>query len=210
MGSSSFAQVENIPLLSINGEAYEKIIPDYAILSIRVSKNISGNTLNSLGENTLFRSEEIDMKFIDKDDVEIVYPFVELDRSKVGLSFIREFIVTVKDLSKLPNVILELHKRDLGTIYAISYRSSELEEAKNRARLEAVKNAQQMAARYATTIGQEVGKIHLITEEALNVHNWYTEKNNYPKIDVRNSLESNNPGYVTISALVKVSFDLKK
>lgn len=121
MGSSSFAQVEDIPLLSINGEAYEKIIPDYAILSIRVSKNISGNTLNSLGENTLFRSEEIDMRFIDKDDVEIVYPFVELDRSKVGLSFIREFIVTVKDLSKLPNAILELNKRNLGTIYAIRY-----------------------------------------------------------------------------------------
>ena len=205
------AQVENIPLITVTGEASEKIVPDYAVITVKLEKSIGENELNSILENTVFRSEDIAIKFIEKDKIEIAKSHPQFDALKIksGIKFIQAYIVTVSDLSKLSQVILELSTRNIGSIHHIQYRSSQMDYYKQKVVAHAIENAKAAAKQYAISIDQQIGKAHSIVENNTHTANWYL-----PQVGNSQEYQSatflNEAGYITLSSFVTVSFDLLK
>jgi uncharacterized protein YggE len=204
------AQVlQNIPLVTVTGEGVAKAVPDQAIISVRVQQRIDITNLSLGSEAFLFSKENTDIKFFGDDNHEIfsTIPEIDVKDNKNAAVFIKEFIITVRDISLLTKVITELIRRDFTNIYSITYRLSDVTSAKNSARLMAVANARAAAELYGKALGQSIGKAHMVEEEDAKIVNWYTEKYRNPG-EVVNTVYNYNPGYISVPCRVTVSFEL--
>lgn len=200
--------IENIPLLTVTGEAVVKAVPDQAIISVRVDRKIDIANISAVSDAFLFSQENTAIKFVGDDNKEIFSTVVELHVEDKTAIFIKEFIVTVYNLADLPKVIMELFRHGFKDIYSISYRLSNLQELRNNARSLAIQNARAAAQSYASALGQGIGKAHLVKEEDVWINNWYVEKY---KPDIHELINTNyhfNPGYITIPCRVIVSYNL--
>jgi uncharacterized protein len=204
------AQVlQNIPLLTVTGEGVTKAVPDQAIISVRVQQRIDITNLSLGSEAFLFSKENTDIKFFGEDNHEIFSTIPEIDVKdyKNAAVFVKEFIITVRDISLLTKVIMELIRRDFTNIYSITYRLTDITTAKNSARLLAVANARAAAELYAKALGQTIGKAHLVEEEDTKIVNWYTEKYRNAN-EIVSTTYNYNPGYISVPCKVTIGFEL--
>jgi uncharacterized protein len=199
---------ENIPLLTVTGEATVKAIPDQAVIVVRVQRRVEISSLTTVSDAFLFSKEQTDIKFIGNDDSEILTSVMEAHLNDKSALFIKEFIITVNNLQNLTKVLMELLRHDFTNIYYISYRLSNINVLKDAARKEAVKNAHTTAMLYAREFGQGLGKAHLITEQETPINNWYIEKQRPDLNELIGTTYRFNPGYITIPCKVTVSFNL--
>jgi uncharacterized protein YggE len=203
--------VQNIPLLTVTGESVHKAIPDYAVISVRVQKRIDVANISGVTDAFLFNKENADIKFFGADDQEIqpTIPEINMSETKSAVIFIKEFIITVKNVGDVARITMELLRRGFTDIYSVSYRVSNLNGLKQQACKLAIANARKTAEFYAAELGQTIGKAHTVTEEQTRIVNWYTEKYN-PNIPQLLNIHYNfNPGYISIPCQMKVSFDLR-
>ena len=201
--------LENIPLLTVTGEAVIKAMPNQAVISVRVQRRVDIANLSSVSDAFLFNKENTDIKFLGADNKEILSTITEVDINEKTSVFIKEFIVTVNNLPELTKVIMELLRHDFTGIYSVSYRLTNLPELKNNARKEAIANAKAAALLYARELGQSIGRAHLVKEEEVPLNNWYIEKYHPDVRELINTAYHFNPGYITIPCKVTVSFNLQ-
>jgi uncharacterized protein YggE len=202
--------IENIPLVTTTGEATVKVKPDFAVLSVRTKRTSNIANIIATTDAFLFSKQNADIRFIDVDNKEVLITEPELVLSNNTVTFIREFIITVHKMEDVPKVILDLLRHDFTDIYAVSFRSSKLEEAKAKARKLAITNAQRSAQTFAEAIGKAIGKAHIIKEEDPLINNWYIEKYNPNLKEIVNTEYQYNPGLITIPCRVTASFMLIK
>jgi len=200
---------ENIPLLTVTGEAIVKVIPDQAVISVRVQRRVDIANISAVSDAFLFSKENTDIKFLGSDNREVLSTVLEANIDGKAAVFIKEFIITVKNLSDLTKVIMELLRHDFTDIYSISYRVANLNEIKNNARKEATANARATAILLARELGVTVGKAHLVKEEEIVVNNWYIEKYRPDFRGLTNTTYLFNPGYITVPCKVMISFNLQ-
>jgi uncharacterized protein YggE len=201
--------VENIPMVTTTGEATVKITPDFAIISVRIKQTSNIANVIAATDAFLFSKQNTDIRFIDSENKEINVTRPEVLINNNSVTFIKEFIITIHNLDELPKTILDLLRHDFTDIYAISFRSSKLEEAKITARKMAIAHAQRSAAAYAEGIGQSIGKAHTIKEEDIMISNWYIDKYTPSLKELVNNEYYYNPGYITVPCKVTASFLLK-
>jgi uncharacterized protein len=207
--SGSAQTLENIPLLTVTGEAVVKVIPDQAVISVRVQRRVDIANISAVSDAFLFSKENTDIKFLGSDNREVLSTVLEAKIDGKAALFIKEFIITVKNLSDLTKVIMELLRHDFTDIYSISYRVTNLNEVKNTARKDAIANARATAVLLARELGVTIGKAHLVKEEEILVNNWYIEKYRPDIRELTNTTYFSNPGFITVPSKVTVSFNLQ-
>jgi len=200
------AQLENIPLVTVTGEATIKAKPDYAILALKVYKTIKPE--ESIRYLEIFKDEDTKIRIFAFDENDIEVSFVQ----KEGSTYVKEVFITVNDMEKLDKVLLELNKLRFTQFHFFEYRLKNLPIYKNKARLQAIKFAKVKASAMAESLGQKIGKAHTIEEIDYENYNWYNTKNRIWYLSER--LDADDymifPGYISITSKVKIGFDLVK
>lgn len=198
----TLAQVENIPLLTVYGEGTVKVIPDQAIISLEVNKEVYNTPNASSPSLEIFKDEDTRIRLFDFDDNNIVEGIIQPNDN----AYKKEVFITVNDLSKLDRYLLELHKKGFRNINFIDYRIRDLNKFQKKALKKALDNATQKAR----VLHQPIGSIHTIEEIEQQAYNWYNPQ--LKNIVLKDGFDINNinPGYLTIISKIKVAYDLKK
>lgn len=196
------------PLITVTGEAVEKIMPDMVIIRYTKTLKISASDgLNTLTFNQ--DKNDMDMKFINVSSDDITRCLDVIRNTSPNYLKIREYIITLTDMNKYLDIIHNLLQLNVGEITSVEFRTSRLEELKGRAQVKALQAAREKAGRLASALNQNIGKGYKITEEPSPVINWYERRFPDNSGDApTGSVYLVEPGYITISAKLTVSFDL--
>ncbi len=204
----SFAQLQNIPLITVTGESVVKVSPDYVILDVRIKKQLLTNASNNPSFE-IFKEEDTKIRLFDFNEADLSKTVIQTDSSSI---YYKEVFITVYDLKKLDKYLLELYNLGYRDYVYMDYRVSNYNRYKTQARKEAINAAKKKAQLLATELGQIIGKAHSIDDVYSEDYNWYNlkDKVNLEKLTFKAGADTYliEPGYITITAKVKVSFDL--
>lgn len=204
------AQVENIPLVTVEGEGLIKVKPDYVVLGFKIYKTIKEDANNNPIGFEIFKDEDTKIRLFDFDKKDITESAIQIENSK----YVKEVYITIYDLNKLDKIMLELYKLGIKDFHYKDYRLSNFDKYKDQARIKAIDSAKEKATLLAKELGQTIGKAHTIEEVDFRDYNWYNINNKSGLEDLPYTLDSDNyliePGQITITSKVKVSFDLIK
>ncbi len=211
--TKGFAQLENIPLLTVTGESVIKAKPEQIIMKVNTNKKLNLNDLRNLTTFNKFEAVEIKIKVILDDEDELIVSIDKLLNIGEELYIEREFYITINDPKEYPNVILQVLNSGFKNISVIDFRVNDPAKYKEQALIIATRNAKDKAQILANEIGQKIGAIHLIEEIQVPLYNWYTNPMYVDSILINNEIVDFyliEPGYITFPAKVKLSFDLIK
>ncbi|OFY82852.1 MAG: hypothetical protein A3F72_01840 [Bacteroidetes bacterium RIFCSPLOWO2_12_FULL_35_15] len=205
-----FAQLENIPLVTVFGEAAVKVKPDYVIIGIKVKKEIRLNSATNKTVFEIFNTEDTKVRLFGFDDKNVSESLIQVDSSV----YVKEIFITINDLTNLDKYLLELYKLGFKNYIYLDYRVKNYDDYKNQARKEAISSAKAKATSLATELGQSIGKAHTIEEINSENYNWYNIHNNANLENITFKLGADgyviDPGFLIITSKIKVSFDLLK
>ncbi|OFX83093.1 MAG: hypothetical protein A2W99_13345 [Bacteroidetes bacterium GWF2_33_16] len=204
------AQLENIPLITVTGQAVENILPDEIILRVKITKPLTFAQLQNMRVFNLFDTEDTQVKFIGTNDSEILKSIILVKNSK-QIELIKELYIYIHDISKYTDILIKLYNLGFENISIIDIRTTKLDEYKERAYSSAIKNAWNKAAMFAASLGQTIGKAHTIEEIPQPIDNLYKDYllMPYDTATITYGLYKM-PGTIHIPVKVKVSFDLVK
>jgi uncharacterized protein YggE len=208
--SNTFAQLQNIPLVSAVGESVIKVKPDYAVIALKVKKSMNLATLQTTASFKIFEQNDTKIQLFGFDDKNIDYSLIQAD----SLVYVKEIFITVNDLENLDKYLLEIQKLGYKDLIYLDYRVKDMSVYKDQARKSAIVSAKRKAMLMASELGQSIGKAHTIEELEVQSFNWYNIDNSKNLENMTYKLGSEayviEPGYITIVVKVKVSFDLIK
>lgn len=203
---ASFAQLQNIPLVVVEAESVIKVKPDYVIIGVKLNKRIQINPTTF----EIFRDIDTQFKIFGLDDKFIYQSYIQADSSV----YIKEIFLTITDMNLLDKTLMDLYKLGYKQYIYLDYRVQNLLSYKNQARKEAVLLAKNKAAALAADLNQTIGKAHRIEELNQESYNWYTihDNDNLENVPYKSGSDFYiiEPGYISILAKVRVSFDLVK
>ncbi len=206
---SAHAQLQNIPLITTEGQAVIKAKPDHVILAFKVSKGIKAVAINNDPFN-IFRTEDSRIKIFDFDEKNISQSQIQIEDSM----YTKEIYITINDLTKTDRILLELNKLGFIKFHYMDYRVRNLTDLQYQAKQKAVISARTKAALLAKELGQSIGRAHTIEEIYTPDYQWYNLKNDHGKENITYLYDNDDyilePGFIIITAKVKVSFDLVK
>jgi len=207
---STFAQLQNIPLVTAIGESVVKVKPDYAVAVIKVKKSMNISSLTTAATFRIFEENDTRVQLFGFDDKNIDFSLIQAD----SLVYVKEIIITINDLQNLDKYLLEIQKLGYKDLIYLDYRVKDLAAHKDQARKNAIASAKRKAILLASELGQSIGKAHTIEELESQSFNWYNIDNAKNLENMTYKLGSEayviEPGYITIISKVKVSFDLMK
>lgn len=208
--SNAFAQFDNVPLVSVYGESVVKAKPDYVIIGIKISKDLKLNTTGSINTFEIFKEEDTKIRLFGFDEKNISESLIQIDK---GI-YVKEVFITINDLSSLDKYLLELYKLGFKDYVYLDYRLKNFVNYKNQAKREAISAAKKEAFSMAFEVGQTIGKANSIKEIDHEDYNWYNIHNASGLENIPYKLGAEGymiePGYITITSRVQVSFDLQK
>lgn len=205
-----FAQIENIPLVTVTGESVIKVLPNYCILGIRVEREIPIDSRGVIIGFEIFKDVDTRISLFNIDENDIIETIIQVGNHKL----VKEIFIKIKDLKKLDKYLIDLSKLGFNEYVFVDYRNDNYESIKNDARKEAIKSAEKKAKLLAFELGQTIGSAHTIGEVDYKSYNIFN-------IDDYSNIENETynlgadkyliePGYITITAKIQVSFELKK
>lgn len=204
------AQLENIPLITTIGESVIKVEPDHAVLGIRVERQINLKAGSNTTAFEIFRDIDTRINLFDFDQAQKTETLVQVDSN----TYFKEVFFTIRDLDKVERYMIELYRLGFTSYVFLEYRVNNYAKTQLKAKQEAIQSAKEKAVKLASSLGQTIGKAHLIEEIPAESFNWYEipqstqiERLTYEEGSINYLIE---PGYITINAQAKVSFDLIK
>lgn len=206
------AQLENIPLLTVTGEGVIKTQPNQIILEVKVNKVLNIDELNNLGSLNEFLSAEIKLKTTINDDDEFIISLFKIVNTQNKLIFVRDFYITT-NTDKYAGIIIQLLRLGYSQISLVDFRLKDPSAYKQQALIKAIEAAKNKAQLIAKEIGQDIGSVHSLEEIQTPQYSWYANPNDIDSVlYIKNITDYNlvEPGYITVPAKVKVSFDLIK
>ena len=199
-------QLQNIPLITVTGESVVKVIPDYVIIGLRIKKSLPGTENKPSFE--IFKEEDTKIRLFDFNEADISRSIIQMDSA----AYYKEVFITISDIKKLDKYLLELYNLGYRDYVYLDYRVTNYKRYKSQARKEAVNTARKKAQELVAELGQTLGKAHTIEEMPTEDYNWYNLKDKAKSGMIMYKLGADNhliePGYITVTAKVKVSFDL--
>ncbi len=193
------------PHISVTGEAVVKVIPDYVILGIRIKKQLNGGDNKPAFE--IFKEEDTKIRLFDFNEADMSKTFIQLDSA----AYYKEVFVTITDLKKLDKYLLELYTLGYRYYVYIDYRTSFYDKYKTQAREEAVADAKKKARQLSTGLFLALGKAYAVEDLNTEDYNWYSLKDKKNAGRLTYKMGGDNyliePGYLTITAKVRVSFN---
>jgi uncharacterized protein YggE len=163
---------------------------------------------------SLLKSSGIDEKYIQTDHVHVepLYTYKgDRDRALRGYNLRKNMTVTLKDISRMEEMVAALLKAGTTNIYNYTLRSTQHRAQRDEARLMAIRAAKEKADAAANALGQKVGQPLRITEVPLmdvyspRAMNVSVEQSS----DGVGSAQTFAHGRVTVNARVKIAFALQ-
>jgi len=195
------------PHLSVTGEAVVKVVPDHVILGIRIKKQLNGADNKPAFE--IFKEEDTKIRLFDFNEADMSKTFIQMDSAV----YYKEVFVTITDLKKLDKYLLELYTLGYKDYIFIDYRTSSYDKYKAQAREEALADAKKKARQISTGLFLALGKAYAVEELNTENYNWYNLKDKKNAGGLTYKMGSDHaliePGYITITAKVHVSFSVQ-
>ena len=179
---------ESMPrTVSVTGEAEIRVVPD------QVSYNFGIETSNkdieeARRENDKRVKDLIDLtkrlgiapQHVQTDYMSIDPDYLETEarygeprgRKLVGYVTRRSIVVTLKDLSKVEELVAEALKLGVNSVDQGEFKTADLRKYRDQARLNATKAAQEKATALAGQLGAKIGKPLAISEEGMWDYPW--------------------------------------
>lgn len=207
-------------IVKTTGTAEVKVTPDRAVIQIGVERQSATARGAKANVDSTSRKILAALKTSGVEDKDIQTAYLDLQPTSYYRKNVRmtnftasqALSVTVRELSKLDNVMDAVMSAGANRIDGIQYESSELRKFRDQARAQATKAAKEKAVALAEALGNQVGKTYSIEE----VQQWNTSFG-YAGLAANASMESEvtkakgpstAPGQLTVTASVVVSFDL--
>jgi uncharacterized protein YggE len=213
---------ENVPrprLISVVGTAEINVAPDEVILSLSVESrdkvlttakqqnDASAKKVMALASEVGISGKDIRTSALRMD------PMYSDDRTPRFLDYevSQRIVITLRDLTKYETLMTRLLEAGVTRVNRISFEVDQTRKYKDEARTKALQAAKEKAVAMAAELGQTVGKPWEISEQ--NSDNPYygmlanSISNNSERAEPQESTVA--PGLVTISASVRVSFQLE-
>ncbi|HLJ89886.1 MAG TPA: SIMPL domain-containing protein [Candidatus Angelobacter sp.] len=200
------------------GTGEVKVVPDRAVVELGVEKEGPTAGAAKRAEDAVARKllGSLYANGVDEKDIQTTYlslqPEVRYEK-KVRVNYFsaqQTMSVTVRDLSKLDQILESLIGAGGNQINSITYQTSEPRKYRDQARELAVKAAREKAEALAKALGQEIGKARLIDEvpELNSPTAGFASNAIFEGLRRRPAGPSTSAGQQTISATVVVAFDL--
>jgi uncharacterized protein YggE len=213
----AFAQsTENKPIIAVTGESSVKVMPDYAIIKVRVEAS-SKSAADAKKKHDI--SVDAVLKFIKKmkiDTKDVATQFMNLNKvydyntKEYHYEANQSIQITLRDLNNYEKLLQGLFESGLNNIDGIHFASNDIEKHKSTARKLAIQNAQIKATEYARELNQSIGKAIIISEFQQNENPRFESKMMLDAVAVSNNqLETIAIGEIMVSAKVNVTFELK-
>ena len=159
------------PSISVAGEAEVRLVPDEVFFDIAVRTTdkdvITANKENEAKVKKLVetaRGFSIPAAMIQTSEITIQR---RSNREDVftGFEVTKKVSICLKDLSRFEELLGALVKAGANELPGIDFRSTKMEEAKSKARLQAVAAAREKAAAMAGVLGEKIGRPLSMNEE---------------------------------------------
>jgi uncharacterized protein len=167
-------------LVTVTGEAEVMVVPDEAVMNLQVQSfdaalatAIKANDA-AVGEVLAvvkkYGVEEADFRTdyfnVNKQDNQIFEPTSGQYRPSSGYMVVKNIAITLRDLGKLEALYGDVLAAGVNNVHGVEFRTSQVKAKKEEARLQAIGDAKDKAARLAAALGQELGRPHAIQENA--------------------------------------------
>jgi uncharacterized protein len=205
-------------LISVTGTSEINVAPDQIVLSLGVESRD-----RDLGLAKSQNDARIKEVFRLAHDAGVAAKDIETSALRMGANYSEEkvprlldyevsqtTIITLKDLSKYEPLMTKLLEAGTNRVDGINFGVSETRKLRDEARSKAIRDAKEKAVAMAAELGQTVGKPLEISEESgwnscgLSANSFAFDRR-APNVNESTIA----PGQVTISASVKVSFQLE-
>jgi uncharacterized protein YggE len=200
------------------GPPKSKLFRNRAVIEVGVEKQDPSASAAKHAEDAAARRILATLRGNGIDEKDIQTTFLSLQPQsryvkKVTISYFvaqQTLTITVRDLTKLDELLEALVKAGGNRIDSISYETSDLRKYRDQARDLAVKAAREKAEALAKALGQEIGKAQSIEEVAESGYSagLLTNINLDDSLRTRGVGPSIAVGQKTVSASVTVQFDL--
>jgi uncharacterized protein len=177
---ASAQETNNVPLITVGGEAEVRVLPDEVILSLGVE------TSSKMMEEAKSQNDErvrralalgkdfgIEAKYIQTDFITVEPWYRDGVTRPENLEYrVRKTIVmTLKDISKFESLLSKALEAGVTHVHGIQFRTTELHKYRDQARALAIKAAREKAIALASELGQKVGRAYRISEYS---GGWYS------------------------------------
>jgi uncharacterized protein YggE len=163
------------PLITVTGEAEVRVVPDEAVLRLRVVTVDKDLVLAKSRNDASVKDTLAAARGIGVSAEQLQTSAVAIDRNEtaregqvplfLGYEVTKTITVILKDLSRVDDLLTALVKAGTNRIDAFELRSTEVRKHKDEARARAIKAAREKAVALTREIGQTIGKAFTITEE---------------------------------------------
>lgn len=215
--------------ITVTGSSEVRVIPDEVILTLGIETNdiemsIAKNENDRIASEVIIIAKNfgIEERFIQTDYINIEPIYDDYyDYKEFHGYFIRNTIViTIKDIDKMEDIMAAVLESGVNYIHGVDFRTSELREHRDKARLMAMKAAKEKAEALANALDQNIGKPISIYE---NQDYWYSGSSSYWGGSYGAGMYQNSyaydgmsresegpiaPGEINITASVTISFEL--
>ena len=217
--------------ITITGEAEVRVVPDEVILTLGVEtwdKNL--NLAKSRNDEIVKRVLALAGQYgIQPEHVQTDYLGVEPryrdgyyeERDFIGYFVHKTVVITLRDLSRFEDLLSDALEAGVNYVHGIDFRTTELRQHRDQARVLAIKAAKEKAVALAGELGQKVGDPLTIQEDQSGWWSsygawWGTRwgvgmtQNVIQEVGGASALADSSvaPGQIDITARVTVSFEL--
>ncbi len=201
-------------LISITGEGSVKVMPDRAVVKVRVEnqgseakkvQEMNNQSINSVMKS--LKSIKFDMKDVKTEWINLNKNY-NYETKEFYYVANQTIVIVLKDLTLYEDVMNRLMDSGVNRIEGVSFESSQIEKLESEARKLAMQNAKQKAQDYVGVLGQKLGKAKTIAE-----NQGYTPRPMYEMAMMKSasqdaSQETIAVGEIEVKSSVSVSFEL--
>lgn len=126
----------------------------------------------------------------------------------IGFTVSRQLSITITDLDSFETVYSGLIKRGVNDVGGVDFRTTDLREHKDAARIQAVRAAKEKAVAMAGELEATVAGVHTITENRSDIYSGYAMQNRMMVAGEGSDETSVAAGMIEINATVSVVFRL--
>jgi uncharacterized protein YggE len=161
------------PLITVTGEAEIRVVPDEVYFDLTVQNfNKDLKAAKALTDERLKKLAELAQRYgVAPKDTQTDYVVVEPRyrgnneaRQLVGFLVRKDFVFTLRDVSKAEAMLAEVIEVGVTRINDIDFRTSEMRKHRDQARSLAIRAAREKAVALTAEIGQKIGKAYSIEE----------------------------------------------
>lgn len=204
----------NPPLITVSGEGKISVVPDHVTISVAVESETNDAPSAKAQNDAVIKKilqfgKEIglDAKDIQTDYIRLE-PYYKYEERVTRYKAYQSVSITLRDLNKYDKLMMGLINSGANRINFVEFKTKDLVALKDKARLLAIKDAQNKAKAMTAEIGQTIGKAFYIEEvgQFAPVYESYAKRATMMDAGGDSSEPTISLGQITISHQVSVRF----